>query len=177
MRRSGAAQPPRSASRQSVGSTPAANSSASATSSNSNSGSNRPTSAASVGVPASPSNAIFGSAGNNTAAPRPSSRASAMSAAARARSATRHHNRSSSAGSPLVDANSATRRAVAQTAEDAAMMAESMAPSALFALPPPTRNDHSLSAISSSDSAPGSPTDSIAARSRATSSTTAAGAA
>ncbi|KAJ2643433.1 hypothetical protein GGF44_001170, partial [Coemansia sp. RSA 1694] len=57
------------------------------------------------------------------------------------------------------------------------MMAESMAPSALFALPPPTRNDHSLSAISSSDSAPGSPTDSIAARSRATSSTTAAGAA
>ncbi|KAJ2907699.1 hypothetical protein GGI21_003627, partial [Coemansia aciculifera] len=91
-----------------------------------------------------------------------------MSAASRTRSATRHHNRSSSAGSSLVDAKSATRRAVAQTAQAATTMAaEGSMPSAMFALPPPARNDHSLSAISSSDSGPGSPTDSVAARSRA----------
>ncbi|KAJ2881172.1 hypothetical protein IWW38_005834, partial [Coemansia aciculifera] len=157
MRRSGAAQPPRSASRQSVGSTSAGNST-----------NNRPPSAASTGVPASPSTTIAGSPSITAIAPRPSSRASAMSAASRTRSATRHHNRSSSAGSSLVDAKSATRRAVAQTAQAATTMAaEGSMPSAMFALPPPARNDHSLSAISSSDSGPGSPTDSVAARSRA----------
>ncbi|KAJ2743051.1 hypothetical protein GGI20_004043, partial [Coemansia sp. BCRC 34301] len=177
MRRSGAAQPPRSASRQSVGSTPGVSNSTSATSSGTTTASgndNRPPSAASVGAITSSSSAIVGYAGASTAAPRPSSRASAMSAASRTRPAARHHSRSSSTGSPLVDAKSATRRAVAQAAEGAVVMAESMAPSALFALPPSTRNDHTLSAISSSDSAPGSPTDNIAVRSRAPSSTTAA---
>ncbi|KAJ1879488.1 hypothetical protein LPJ71_010729, partial [Coemansia sp. S17] len=83
----------------------------------------------------------------------------------------------SSAASSLVDAKSATRRAVAQTAEDALLLAtEGSGPSGLFALPPPARNDYSLPAISSSDSAPGSPTDSIAARTRASGSIAAAAA-
>ncbi|KAJ2880042.1 hypothetical protein H4R27_004958, partial [Coemansia aciculifera] len=180
MRRSGAAPPPRSASRQSVGSTAgtgAANNSTPSTPSSSGSGGNRPTSSASVIGLVSSSNAAIGSTSNVTAAPRPSSRASAMSTAARTRSATRHHNRSSSAASSLVDAKSATRRAVAQTAEEALLLAEGSAPPGLFALPPPVRNDYSLSAISSSDSAPGSPTDSIAARTRAPASIAAAAAA
>ncbi|KAJ2411152.1 hypothetical protein GGF41_006431, partial [Coemansia sp. RSA 2531] len=181
MRRSGAAPPPRSASRQSVGSTAGTgatnNNSTPSTPSSSGSGGNRPTSSASVSGPMGSSNAAIGSVSNVTAAPRPSSRASAMSTAARTRSSTRHHNRSSSAASSLVDAKSATRRAVAQTAEDALLLAtEDSGPSGLFALPPPARNDYSLPAISSSDSAPGSPTDSIAARTRASGSIAAAAA-
>ncbi|KAJ2493376.1 hypothetical protein IWW37_000660 [Coemansia sp. RSA 2050] len=175
MRRSGAAPPPRSSSRQSVGSTAGTGAAAiNSTTSSSGSAGQRPTSAASVGGPVSASSATAGPASKVAAAARPSSRASARSITARTLSATRHHNRSSSAGSSLVDSKSATRRAVAQAVEEAMLPAESSAPSALFSLPPPVRDDTLLSGISSSDSAPESPTDSIAARSRAPASIAAA---
>ncbi|KAJ2790771.1 hypothetical protein GGI18_001589, partial [Coemansia linderi] len=178
MRRSGAVPPPRSASRQSVGSTAGTTAAPnSSTASSSGTGGNRPTSSASVGGPVSSSSATAVPTNKVAAAARPSSRASARSTTARTLPATRHHNRSSSAGSALVDSKSATRRAVALTAEEAMLPAEGSTASALFNLPPPVRDDTLLSGSSSSDSAPESPTDSIAARSRAPATTTAAAAA
>ncbi|KAJ1999886.1 hypothetical protein GGI04_004380, partial [Coemansia thaxteri] len=152
-----AATPSRSTSRQSIGGTGSTGGST---------GTNRPASAASVGIPQSPSSTASGVVGSTAAALRPSSRASAMSAAARTRPSARHHSRSSSAGSPLVDARSAIRRAVAQSAEEAVAVAEGAGLGAVFSVPPPMRGDNSLGTLSSGDGAPGSPTDSIAARSR-----------
>ncbi|KAJ2637460.1 hypothetical protein GGF40_002341 [Coemansia sp. RSA 1286] len=144
--------PPRSGSRQSLG--------------GATSGNNRPSSAASMVSLPSASTAL-------SATHRPSSRASVASTktldTGRAQMGlgtanTRpKHNRSSSAGSPLVSDRANVRRAIALAGEKA-VADSSLASSA--ACIPPLRADEPLSAISSSDGLPMSPTEAVAMRSR-----------
>ncbi|KAJ2523215.1 hypothetical protein H4217_000214 [Coemansia sp. RSA 1939] len=131
-------------------------------------GSNRPSSAASVGTTVS-----HNTLGSNTvSAMRPSSRSSIASVASRGngggngsgrRSTRPIHRRSSSAGSPLVEEEkrSDSSQVMTSVAEEAPL-----APMPI----PPSRADNPLSSISSSDGMPTSPTETVASRARARSS-------
>ncbi|KAJ2881673.1 hypothetical protein FB639_002564, partial [Coemansia asiatica] len=152
--------PPRSGSRQSLGAV--------------GNGNNRPSSAASMVSLPSPVTATLPSTGTVlSASQRPSSRASVASTRTldtgrsqmgigSSSSARPKHNRSSSAGSPLVSDRANVRRAIALAGERA--VADGSAGSS--ACMPPLRTDEPLSAISSSDGLPMSPTEAVAMRSR-----------
>ncbi|KAJ1826356.1 hypothetical protein LPJ56_002218, partial [Coemansia sp. RSA 2599] len=157
MRRTSGA-PPRSGSRQSLGGV-------------GNGSNNRPSSAASIVSLPSPATALASTTTAVSASQRPSSRASVASTKTldTGRSqmgigggARPKHNRSSSAGSPLVSDRANVRRAIALAGEKAAADG-SVGGSACI---PPLRTDEPLSAISSSDGLPMSPTEAVAMRNR-----------
>ncbi|KAI9502573.1 hypothetical protein BX070DRAFT_16303 [Coemansia spiralis] len=131
-------------------------------------GNNRPSSAASVGLPASPSPY----SAQTITSMRPSSRASVASVASKGNEPARHtrpaHRRSSSAESPLVKTKKDGKQTMASVAEEsAASTAAGAGPVASSSRPiPPSRGDDPLSTISSSDGIPTSPTEAVAMRAR-----------